>query len=297
MSKQKTQVATLSLPGTETQTSSGSLLVKKYLYHWPLFVLCAIVALVVGYFYVKVTNPVYPILATLEFKAPTASSASLTVNSNSTEQQLDPIDKPIIVENEIEIMQSKKLIYQVVNELQLWTTYSQKKGLKTVDLYKQSPVAFKFVQQDGTISPKGEKLAIHIKSPTSFELEYNEKKTTYNFSSQVKSSFGVWQLLPTSKVANFIDSTITIKISDPDQVTDAIQSRIKVALENKDAPFVNLTTSDEVPQRGKDVLNSLMALYLQYALESKNKLSQRTLSLLASVWIHEKKSYIPSKLK
>ena len=31
MSKQKTQVATLSLPGTETQTSSGSLLVKKYL--------------------------------------------------------------------------------------------------------------------------------------------------------------------------------------------------------------------------------------------------------------------------
>src|SRR4051812_16617739 len=112
MSKQKTQqVATLALPGiAETQGSGVNVLVKKYLYHWPLFILCTIITLIGAYFYLKSSVPVYPILATLEFKSPTASSASLTVNQNSTEQQLDPIEKPIIVENEIEIMQSKKLI-------------------------------------------------------------------------------------------------------------------------------------------------------------------------------------------
>ncbi|MFD0750806.1 GumC family protein [Mucilaginibacter calamicampi] len=284
MSKQKTQtLAAFTLPGsgTEGQTSGMNLLIKKYIYHWPLFVLCTIITLVGAYFYLKTTVSVYPILATLEFKSPTASSASLTVNQNSTEQQLDPIDKPIIVENEIEVMQSKKIIYQVVDELQLWTSYIQKKGLKNVDLYKQSPVTFKFVQQEGITSPTGEKLIIHIKSPKNFAYEdAHGKQTIYNFSSIIKTGIGTWQLIPTSKVSSFLDSTITIRIQDPDQVTDGLQATIKVALENKDAPFVNLTTSDEVPQRGKDVLNSLMNLYVQYAMESKSKLSQRTLKFI-----------------
>jgi tyrosine-protein kinase Etk/Wzc len=226
-------------------------------------------------------KPVYPIVATLEFKAPTASSASLTVNQNSTEQQLDPIDKPVIVENEIEVMQSKKLIYQVVNELQLWTTYSQKKGLATKDLYNQSPVKFKFIQQDGNIAPAGEKMEILIKDSNTFNYkDAAGKSSVYKFSSPVKSSFGTWQLDPTPKLQNFIDSAITISIQDPDLVADGYQSNIKVALENKDAPFVNLTTSDMVPQRGKDILNSLMSLYLQYAIQDKNKLSQKTLKFV-----------------
>jgi len=109
MSKQKPQITTLTtLPILGSESSSDtSNLVKKYLYHWPLFILAVILALTAAYFYLKVAKPVYPIEATLEFKSPTASSASLTVNQNSTEQELDPIDKPIIVENEIEVMQSK----------------------------------------------------------------------------------------------------------------------------------------------------------------------------------------------
>jgi tyrosine-protein kinase Etk/Wzc len=283
MSKQNTPspITTIALPTTQAESSDGSLLIKKYLFHWPLFILAVILTTVGGYFYLKIAKPVYPIVATLEFKAPTASSASLTVNQNSTEQQLDPIDKPVIVENEIEVMQSKKLIYQVVNELQLWTNYYQKKGLSTKDLYKQAPVVFKFIQQDGNIRPAGEKLQILIKDNNSFEYkDEHGQLTVAKLSAPIKTSFGTWQLDATPKFNSFIDSTITIIIQDPDLVADVYQNGIKVALENKDAPFVNLTTSDVVPQRGKDVLNSLMALYLQYAIEDKNKLSQRTLKFV-----------------
>jgi len=282
MSKQQSQVTTLALPvAAADSASSASNLIKKYIYHWPLFVLGVILAFTGAYFYLKITNPIYPILATLEFKAPTASSASLTVNQNSTEQQLNPIDKPVIVENEIEVMQSKKLIYQVVNQLELWVNYTQKKRLTTKDLYKETPIHFQFLQLNGVISPKGEKMEISIKDTNSFvykDAEGISKK--YNFSSPIKSAFGTWQLTPTSNIGNYIGSTITINIKDPDLVSDAYQSSIKVALENKDAPFVNLSTSDQVPQRGKDVLNSLMTLYLEFAIEDKNKLSQSTLKFI-----------------
>jgi tyrosine-protein kinase Etk/Wzc len=282
MSKQKNQVATLSLAGGDkNEAPVNSDLIKKYIYHWPLFVLAMILSIIAGYFYLKHTNPVFPILATLEFKAPTASSASLTVNQGSTQQELDPIDKPIIVENEIEVMQSKKLIYEVVNALQLWVTYNQKKGLVNIDLYKRSPVNFQFLHQEGNIGPKGEKMEVTIKDRNSYiykdELG-NEKKT--EFSIPIKSVLGTWQLNTNPGMENFIGKTITISIQDPDLVSDGYQSKIKVALENKDAPFVNLSTSDEAPQRGKDILNSLMDLYLKFAIEDKNKLSQKTLKFI-----------------
>jgi tyrosine-protein kinase Etk/Wzc len=282
MSKQQTQITTLALPADGNEPSSNvSILIKKYIYHWPLFVIGVLLTLTAAYFYLKLAKPVYPIVATLEFKTPTSSSASLTVNQNSTEQQLDPIDKPVIVENEIEVMKSKKLIYQVVDNLQLWVSYYQKDGLRSVDLYGRNPVKFEFVKKHEPIGPAGQKLEIVIKDESSFVL--NDKiggAKTYKFGDEVNGAFGTWRLNATDDLQSSIGKDVKIIIQDPDLVTDSYQTGIKVELENKDAPFVNLQSTDQVPQRGKDVLNALLALYLQYAMEDKNKLSQKTLKFI-----------------
>jgi uncharacterized protein involved in exopolysaccharide biosynthesis len=282
MSKQNTQITTLALPISGEDSSSSGNLIKKYLFHWPLFVLAIIITLVLAFLYLKIANPTYPILATIEFKSPTASSASLTVNQSATDQTLDPINKPIIVENEIEVMQSKKLIYQVVNELQLWVTYVQKRGfMLNKDLYKESPVKFEFIKQPSVVDPEGEKLKIQIIDDKSFTCQEKTGETkTYKFSTPIQSSWGTWQLLPKENISAFKDSVLKIGVEDPDQVAETIQKNVKVTLENKDAPFVNLSTSDQVPQRGKDILNSLMSLYLQYAADDKNKLSQKALKFV-----------------
>ncbi|TSD67002.1 polysaccharide biosynthesis tyrosine autokinase [Inquilinus sp. KBS0705] len=281
MSKQQTQITTLALPaGGNDPSSNLSILIKKYLYHWPLFVVGVVLALTAAYFYLKLAKPVYPIVATLEFKTPTASSASLTVNQSSTEQQLDPIDKPVIVENEIEVMKSKKLIYQVVDNLQLWVSYYQKDGLRSVDLYGRNPVKFQFVKKHENVGPAGQVIDV-ILNTNSFILKNKiEGDKTYNYGSPVATSFGTWKLDATDDLQGSIGKDLKIIVQDPDLVTDGYQGGIKVELENKDAPFVNLTSTDQVPQRGKDILNSLLALYLQYAMEDKNKLSQKTLKFI-----------------
>jgi tyrosine-protein kinase Etk/Wzc len=284
MSKQNsnTQIAAFTLPVSESKSTDTSKLIKKYIFHWPLFVLCSVLALVAAYFYTERTNPIYPILATLEFKTPVSSDGTVT-NKNGVDQQLDPIKTPVIVENEIEVMQSKKLMYQVVNNLQLWVSYTHKKTGKNIELYKNSPVQFQFVKADGGIDAKGEKLLILIKNRNSYILkdDVNGDKE-YKFSSPVKSEFGTWILFPTSNIDNYIGSTIDIKVQDPDLVSDSYLTQIKVTLENKDAPFVNLSTSDEIPARGKDILNSLMALYQKDALIDKGKDAQNTLNFITS---------------
>ena len=282
MSKQNTQVAAFTLPVSENKSTDTSKLLKKYLFHWPLFILGAILALVLAYFYIQKTKPVYPIVATLEFKSPVSSDGTVT-NKNGVDQQLDPIKTPVIVENEIEVMQSKKLMYQVVNDLQLWVSYVQKKGTKKTELYKNSPVTFKFIQANGGIDAKGELLKITIKNATSYVLkdEVSGDKE-YQFSAPVKSDFGTWTLVPTAALNNSIGLDLDIKVQDPDLVSDNYQAKVKVSLENKDAPFVNLSTSDEIPARGKDILNSLMNLYQKDALISKGKDAQSTLNFITS---------------
>ena len=75
MSKQYSQITTVALPVNGDESSSNSNIIKKYLFHWPLFVLCTIITIVLAILYLQVAKPIYPILATIEFKSPTASAA------------------------------------------------------------------------------------------------------------------------------------------------------------------------------------------------------------------------------
>ncbi len=108
MSKEQTHIIAQVLPVNGVDSGVTGNPIKKYLHHWPLFILSVTLFMVAAYFYLKLASPVYPITATLKFKTPTRS-----INDNSLEN-LDPSSSPIVVTNEIEVIHSKKIIYQVV---------------------------------------------------------------------------------------------------------------------------------------------------------------------------------------
>jgi capsular exopolysaccharide synthesis family protein len=276
MSKQQSNITALVLPATGTESPAASNVIKKYLFHWPLFVVGVVLAMAGAYIYLKKATPVYPITATLKFKTPTSASGTpLTIKEGSL-NDLDPATSPIIVENEIEVMQSKKLIYQIVKDLQLWVNYTEKKGWATTDLYNKTPVNFNFLDSNISISPRGEKMEVVIRDENSFEMaDTSGVNKVYKYGTPVKSSFGTWQLEATPNLGNYIGSKITIKLQDPDLLSDSYQKGIKVELENKDAPFIHLSMSDQVPARGKDILNSLIALYRFNAQQEKNEQTQK----------------------
>src|SRR5206468_9835043 len=132
----------------------------------------------------------------------------------------------------------------LVKGLHLWVNYSKKDGLSSKDLYNKTPVTFQFVDTNTNLGPNGEKLEIILKDNQSFQLkEASGVVKNFRFANTLKRSFGTWKLVPTTNLKNYLGSVIQIHVQDPDLVSDAIQSHIKVALENKDAPFVNLSMS------------------------------------------------------
>jgi tyrosine-protein kinase Etk/Wzc len=280
MSKQNTQITTFTLPSEGDSANSGNL-VKKYLFHWPLFILGVILFIVLAFFYLQVTKPTYPILATLEFKGPTSSEGTV-INKNGQDQTLDPISTPVIVENEIEVMQSKKIMYKVVTDLQLWVNYTLTSSPDEEDLYSKSPVKFQYVKANSTLGPDGVTLDVVVKNKTTFTLKNDQTgDKDYKYGDVIRTEdLGSWKIVATSELNNYIGATVELKVQDPDQVTDDLQSKVKVELENKDAPFVNISTSDQTPARGKDILNELMTQYKADAMASKNRDAQKAIDFI-----------------
>ncbi|WCT10722.1 GumC family protein [Mucilaginibacter jinjuensis] len=270
-SRQSTNVKTI----PSHQFTDLRVVLTKYLYHWPLFALGLIIAIVGAYIYLHNVNPVYEISATIlvkdEKKSPQEDKAALP--------ELNQTSSPKNAETEIEILKSKNLINQVVNNLQLWVNYKSDNGLKTQDLYESSPVKFLLVQKAGSLSDQ--KINILVKDKNTFVFNNaSGQKQTAAFNKPIRNGFGTWLLKPTDFTDQYIGSNITIELNDPQKVSNNYVKAIDAHLLDKLAPTIGLSISDEVPKRGVDFLDTLIMAYNQAALMEEKRTTKSTIDFI-----------------
>ncbi len=272
--------ATITLPVSQAQTPDIGTTLKRYFFHWPIFLLSLIVFLAGSFFYLKNTKSVYPVSATVEFKNVKTTDYSTVEKTNL--QTLDQISSPIVFENEIEVLKSKKLMLQVVKDLKLWINYSKKGGVFDTDLYGESPVIFQFIKTPAVIGPDGIKLDITLKEDgNSFLInDADGKQTEFKFGQYIQSGFGMWKLDKTPLLEGYLGANLAIGVRDPSSVADGYVAAIKTNLDSKDVPFVELMLSEENPKRGEDVLNSLLKTYLKFSISEKNKKTEETIKFM-----------------
>jgi len=244
-----------------------------YGYHWPLFVLSMVICLAVAYVYVGYVKPTYHVKAKLTIKDDKKSAVS-----NLALEELNVTSGPKQIESEIEILKSRPLIGQVIDELQLWSNYSITENYVTTDLWAKTPVKLELIEPAGHIKKRN--YLITIESKDAFMLtKANGEILRASFSDHFNSDFGVWKLNPTTDLESFIGKTITIHLQDPTSIVNRYQSGI-VAILNKVAPIIDMSIDDQVPERGTAILNHLIAAYKNYNIIDKNKETQNTLKFI-----------------
>jgi len=259
----------------ETNFTDLRAVLTKYIYHWPLFVLCLVLALGAAYTYLQVVNPVYWINASILVK-----DQKKTGQEKSEELKgLDQTGSSNNAEAEIQVLKSKNLVDQVVNNLQLWVSYKTRDGFKTRDLYGASPFRFFLIQRTGEL--KGQEIKVLIKDKNTFEIE-NESgnKQTVAFNQTLKTDFGRWVLRPTNFLNEYIGSTITITVKDPESVSNSYVKALDIHLLDKSAPTIGLFISDEVPKRGTDVLNYLIKIYNEATSAEEKRTAKSTIDFI-----------------
>lgn len=256
-------------------TSTFRETLDKYLYHWPLFLIGLLITLTGAFFYLKTAKPLYEIKATL-----LVQDEQKTPQDEKTLQEIDvTTSSSKLAENEVEVLKSRQLINQVVENLQLNVTYTQKNGLVSDDLYGKSPV--KLIIEKTSAELNGQFLQIIINDNNTFGLKDAEGKTnTLQFNKPYNSSFGTWHLTPTSFIKDYKNTEITITVLDPEETATTLQQELDASLLNKMAPTIGLLINDEVQQRGKDILNVLITYYNEASISEKNRITQSTLNFI-----------------
>ncbi|WP_026632252.1 GumC family protein [Dyadobacter alkalitolerans] len=272
MSTQQATLATFTLPEARKQSFNIGSTINKYLYHWPLFVISLSISIAAIIFYLKIARPIYEINATIVIQ-----DEKKNQNQASPLHEIDALSSSRIIENEIEVFKSKQLIKQVVQELSLGTGYQEMDGIFSQDLYNSGPVkltVLKAGSQDGTVT-------VTIKDRDTFFIRMPDKTDqAFSFKDSFSNKFGTWKLEPTENLDAFIGKQIRISISDVEKTALSYQSKLSVALSNKLSTTIILSIDDEVPQRGKDVLNRIIFNYNLAGTMQRNREARNTLDFI-----------------
>ena len=132
---------------TEEQIDFRALLFK-YIIHWPWFVGAVLLCLVGAWFYLHWATPIYNISATVLIKDEKKGGGA-GLSSELEDMGLSGLmTSSKNIDNELEVLRSKTLVKEVVNQLGLYITYKDEDEFPAKGLYKTSPVQVSLTPQE-----------------------------------------------------------------------------------------------------------------------------------------------------
>ncbi|MCF2501504.1 GumC family protein [Dyadobacter chenhuakuii] len=246
--------------------------IRGYVRYWFLFPICLALALISAFFFLQITQPVYLAKAKLLIKD---DQKGISGSGNDIIEEMAQFGGNKLVENEIEILKSQSLMEQTIRELSLDINYETTDGLKTIDLYKQSPIIIKpeliseFAYENT--------LVIHVIDNESFSI--NDETNKYKFGQKFRNPWGLFSIQKGAE-STFKDVDVTFK--DVKTLTGILLKRLEILKPNQKSTVLELSFEDTSIQRGKDVLNKLLDVYVQSSLNDKNSEASNTLKFIES---------------
>ncbi|WP_419803159.1 GumC family protein [Mucilaginibacter sp.] len=246
------------------ESDFSSTFIFRYLPYWPLFLLLIIVAMIGGWFYLKMAVPVYETNARILIKDEKKGS-----EDSKTLESLDLISPKKIIDNEMEVIQSKTLLNQVVKNLNLAAPVSEEKRFNSISAYASSPIT---IVTDTTNTKRANKVYF-----TTDSSHIKIGKNTYLLNEWVDTPFGRLKF-KTNKYHSDLepDKKLYFSLVDPKKVVTSLASRVKITAANKLSSIINISFTDESPVRGEDIVNELIRVYNESIIDDKNTLARNT---------------------
>lgn len=253
-------------------------LIKPYLKRWKWFVLGGIFALFIAYLFLKTQNPVYEVVSTVLIKD---SKKSLGGQDFEMLRDLSGLGKMSSdgVDNEIEILKSKKLITTVIKDLGLETDIYVPGFFKDTEVYgKTSPITVKIISEKETTKPvepvhltiNGDKLILNSDDIGIVNSSFNKLISLKNANIIILKNK---KYVPNTKNPT---NELILNVSSLESKTNNYQEKLNATLANKDVTVIKLSMNYPNVDKAKDIINKLVEEYNADAVNDKNAESRKT---------------------
>ncbi|MGJ8716030.1 MAG: GumC family protein [Maribacter stanieri] len=257
-------------------------LLNKYLKSWKFFVISLVIFLSLALVALQFISTSYNVSSKLLLKNETTNidaSGNNLVNNN-------PFSNSERVNNEIEVLTSVHLMRSVLDTLSLQCKFTAPGVFPEKELYG-SELPFKIVVD--TIYPLAYETTLKIKiegdesfsitesfedsleggSSISSDYGYNR----YNYGYKIEKPYGVFEIVKNDKSISK-DTEFVLDFRDIDEMAhDYVKKALSIYVVNKDASVINIVLKEKTPEKGEDIINSLVEIYGLKSFLEKNTLA------------------------
>lgn len=243
-----------------------------YLVYWKWFVICAAVAVAYTAFDLAKKNDEYIVSTSILMKSDRNSGSAdnlmlETLGIRSTQRNL---------ENETEIMRSKSVTLKVVNDLKIHTTYFIKKGLRLVDIYKNTPI-YLDIDTNVVRNVRGEIRIEAVKGTDKngydVQVLYRNESQSYRLgNTPVSVSIGGIDFTLTKRPDYpVVAEDIVITVVSPDIVANHLSKTLIPSVLSKGSTILTMSLRTYNISKAIDVLEKLVYYYNELSINEKNQ--------------------------
>lgn len=251
--------------------------IEKYLIHWKWFVLGGFLAVTIAFLYLRYVTPQFNASAVILIKDDKKSGASAEL---AVFEDLGLGTSGKNIDNEIEIIKSRKIIGDVIKNLGLNISYFSNGRFKETEVYKNTAFQIVFNSKDKSFYELDTVITISKVNESEFQLlsMEDEKISVHKFGENIISSLGNFKVVNLDPIqsAGNKESTLRVVIKPLIKLIDAYKSKVNVSPVNKKSSVVTLSLTSAVKLKAENFLDSLVSSYNRDAVLDKNLVSQKT---------------------
>ena len=284
-------------------------LLFKYLIHWPWFVGAVVACLIAAWVYLHISTPVYNISATVLIKDDKKGGGAGMLSGLESLGLDGMISSSQNIDNEIEVLRSKTIAKEVVEDLGLYISYVDEDEFPSKNMYKTSPVQVRLTPQEADLldKPMVVKMALQPQGSINVNVKIGDDEYQKHFEKLPavfptnKGTLAFFQtldsILPSKKSSKEIVGVertvrnITAVINKPLAVAKGYCGSMTIEPTSKTTSVAVISLKNSNVQRGKDFINKLLEMYNINTNNDKNEVAQKT-----AEFINERISIISKEL-
>ncbi|WP_303317664.1 polysaccharide biosynthesis tyrosine autokinase [Flavivirga abyssicola] len=253
-------------------------MISVYLKQWKWFVLSCILCLSLSYLNLRYTTPQYIAAAKIMLLDDKDASAGALKDLSLFSEKEDAM-----VEDEIQVIQSRSFLRNIVKRLHLNINYFVKGRVNESELYKSSPIVINFIEADSIINNTSFNFYTEILSSTDFNFRIGEEDVPkkYTFGETIPTFFGGIIITPKDKnLEGYVGNNIRVRITPLESLAESLKNRISIYPTGKSSKVIEVSITDPVIQKAKDIVNTLIDEYNISTIEKKNEISRNTANFI-----------------
>lgn len=256
--------------------------VRAYLkYKW-LFIIGILLTVSIAVIYLFYATPQYQVSSKIVIKD---REKGVDFSDNPLMKELDSYRSSKIIDNEMEVFKSVQLMEMVLEDLDIMTSiYSKDKFGREIEFYKKnSPIIIDWSDRDWQYELEDDEYKISIINKNSFELAVDGAKKIHRFGEVIPGHFGEFSIeLRLNVEIDSLDSkNFSVYFRSAEAMARSYSAGLTVQPTNKQSSVLQISTLDNIPERGVAIIDNLILKYNSQTENEKNQSASTVVTFLS----------------